>query len=152
MPANADPITAPALRLLPTPTAPLPDLHQPTVVIADDHPGYREGLARSLAEHGFDVIGQAADGPFALALIGDLAPDVALIDVRMPGLDGIEVLEWLGLQNSDTPVVLLSAFSDPEVVTAAHRAGAAGFIDKSAGRGAICGRLDAVLRSRRPAA
>ncbi|MDQ8046715.1 MAG: response regulator transcription factor [Solirubrobacteraceae bacterium] len=143
---------ATSLALLPAPTEPERGVRLPTVVIADDHAGYREGLARSLAEQGFDVIGEAADGPFALALIQDLQPDIALVDVRMPGLDGIEVLQWLELQRCEVPVVLLSAFSEPEIVAAAHRAGAAGFIDKTAGRGAISGRLSAVVRARRPAA
>jgi two-component system nitrate/nitrite response regulator NarL len=118
------------------------------VVVADDHPLYRQGIVRALDASGeFLVIGEAGDGAAALALIRGLEPDVALLDVRMPILDGVDVVHALSLHGPDVPVVLLSAFSDKQLVGSGLQAGAAAYIDKTQDRDAICLQLATIAGS-----
>jgi|GEM_PF-1335421 len=107
------------------------------VIVADDHPMYRQGIVRALEAAGVIVLAQAGDGEIALALIRHHLPDVALLDVSMPGLDGIDVVAALARQGPDVPVVLLSAFSDEPLVRAGLQSGAATYVDKSADRDEI---------------
>lgn len=103
------------------------------VLIADDHPVYRDGLARLLADlGGFDVVGAASDGAEAVALAQDLAPDVIVMDLRMPGVDGIEATRRITATSPHIGVVVLSMFEDDELVFAAVRAGARGYLLKDA--------------------
>ena len=91
------------------------------VVLADDHPLFRDGLSRAISSHlGLELVGEATDGPGALALIEELEPDVALLDVKMPHLDGIEVCARVTRRTpvNRTRVVLLSAYLDPSLVLA----------------------------------
>jgi two-component system nitrate/nitrite response regulator NarL len=105
------------------------------VVVADDHARFRGGVVRGLqAGGGIEVVGEAGDGEAALALICEREPDVALLDVRMPGLGGLEVVAALARRAVPVPVLLLSAFTEPEVVAAALAAGAAGCLGKDAER------------------
>ena len=118
------------------------------VVVADDHPLYRQGIIRALAAYGsFHVVGEAADGVEALELIRATEPDIALLDVRMPILDGVDVVHALALHGPDVPVVLLSAFSDKQLVDSGLEAGAAAYIDKTADRDAICLQLETIADS-----
>ncbi len=113
------------------------------LVIADDHPVYRDGLARLLAEiGGFDVVGVAADGLEAVERAASLAPDVVVMDIRMPNLDGIEATRRITSANPSTGVVVLSMFEEDELVFAAVRAGARGYLLKDADEDQIA----AVLR------
>ncbi len=115
-----------------------PTLHEPLrIVVVDDHPLYRESLVRALRAAGEDVVGEGADGASALALIRDWRPDVALLDVRMPAGDGIEVVAELARSGPAVPVVLLSAFDDAPLVRAGMRAGAAAYVSKEADREVI---------------
>lgn len=117
-----------------------------TVVLADDHPLFRDGLARAVASHdGLRLVGEAEDGLVALALVQELEPDVALLDVRMPGMDGVEVCRSI-LRRSGLPtrVVLLSGHADAWLEVRARAAGAAGFLSKDASRAEICAALVAV--------
>lgn len=107
------------------------------VVVVDDHPLYREGIVRALEAAGILVVGEAGDGDAALALIRERQPDVALLDVSMPGPDGIDVVAALVRQGPAVPVVLLSAFGDPALILAGLQAGAATYINKTANRAAI---------------
>ncbi|HET8951411.1 MAG TPA: response regulator transcription factor, partial [Solirubrobacteraceae bacterium] len=112
------------------------------LVVADDHPLYREGIVRALRAHGgFEVVAEAADGAEALRLIREHEPDLALLDVRMPGLDGVDVVHALAIRGPDVPVVLLSAFTDVPLVESALAAGAAGYLDKREDRRVLCERL-----------
>jgi two-component system nitrate/nitrite response regulator NarL len=121
------------------------------VIVADDHPLYREGIVRALESTGaFDVIHQAPDGATALELIRLHEPDVAVLDVRMPGMDGIDVTAALARYGPAVPVVLLSAFDDEPLVVAGLEAGAAGYVSKTADRDAIC--LDIAAAARAPEA
>jgi two-component system nitrate/nitrite response regulator NarL len=115
-----------------------------TVVFADDHPLFRDGLARALSAHvRLELVGEAAEGVRALELIQELEPDLALLDLKMPGLDGLEVCRAVaaGSPPLRTRVVLLSAYVDPGLVARAMCAGAAGYLSKDASRTEICDAL-----------
>jgi DNA-binding NarL/FixJ family response regulator len=101
------------------------------VVLADDHTLVRQGI-RGLIELGreFEVVGEAEDGDEAIRKILALRPDVALLDVRMPGKDGLGVASALKSQGNQTPVVLLTTFDDAAVLLEAVRVGAAGLVLK----------------------
>lgn len=119
---------------------------QPTgrlrVLVADDHPLVRDGLLRALLADGrFEVVGQAADGRDAVALAEEFAPDLAVLDVRMPILDGVRALAEIVEHVPQTHVVLLSAFRDDAVIHGAMAAGAAGYLMKDIDRVAICDAL-----------
>ena len=114
------------------------------VVVADDHAGYREGVARLIDDHpGLTVVGTAADGREALAQILALQPDVALLDVRMPGHTGIEVCRLLHA-SGDAPrtrVLLITGTPDPVLSSQADEAGAVALIGKETPPLEICSRL-----------
>ena len=113
-----------------------------TVVLADDHPVYRAGLAQAIRERAdLRLLADCADGHDALAHIRTLRPDVALLDVRMGGLDGLGILEALGGARAQTRVVFLSAFEDGELVYRAMTGGATGYLSKAADRDDICDAL-----------
>ena len=119
-----------------------------TVIVADDHPLYRQGIVRALEDSGmFDVIAEAADGRAALDLIREHEPDVALLDVRMPGIDGIDVVAALARYGPPVPVVLLSAFDDEHLIQAGLEAGAAAYVRKTADRDEICLDVAAAVRA-----
>jgi two-component system, NarL family, nitrate/nitrite response regulator NarL len=125
-------------------------LKRATVVIADDHPLYREGLARAVgARPDLELLGEAGDGRKALELIHELAPDVAVLDMRMPGLRGLDVVESLTRDRATTRVLVLSAAVESSLVYAAVAAGAAGYWSKDAEREAICDAIAAIARGER---
>lgn len=104
---------------------------QPRVVLADDHPALRAGIrARLEIDESAVVVGEASDGERALDLVQQLRPDVALLDLRMPGLDGIEVATRIRMQGLPTHVVLLTALTDTELVQHALDVGVRGYVDK----------------------
>jgi DNA-binding NarL/FixJ family response regulator len=118
-----------------------------TIVVADDHALFRKGMVRAIAAtEGLTVVGEATDGTEALQLIEELVPDVALIDVRMPHLDGGELSERLADRNPQlaTQVVLISAAFRGESATRATRRGAARVLSKELTRDEICAELLAV--------
>ncbi|WP_281173211.1 response regulator transcription factor [Deinococcus pimensis] len=101
-----------------------------SVLIADDHPLFRMGLRYALAAQGFDVVAEAASGEEALVACARYRPDVALLDVKMPGLSGIDVCARLTAERPHPTVVLISTFREPAVVAAARAAGARGYLSK----------------------
>ena len=112
----------------PAPTAP----DQPAtrrVVIAEDEALIRMDLAEMLAEQGYEVVGQAADGAKAVSLAEELRPDLVILDIRMPVLDGIAAAEQIAAQRI-APVVILTAFSQRELVERARDAGAMAYLVK----------------------
>ncbi|GAA3520952.1 ANTAR domain-containing response regulator [Nocardioides daeguensis] len=112
-----------------TETAPN-DLPQPrTVVIAEDETLIRMDLAEMLAEEGYDVVGQAGDGQKAIELAEELRPDLVILDVKMPVLDGIAAAEAIAGQRI-APVVMLTAFSQRDLVERAREAGAMSYLVK----------------------
>jgi DNA-binding NarL/FixJ family response regulator len=105
-----------------------------TVLLADDQELVRAGFRLILELEGFDVVGEAGDGAVALELARELEPDVVLMDVRMPRMDGIESTRRIGLAGLRTRVLVLTTFDMDEHVYDALRAGASGFLLKDAGR------------------
>jgi two-component system nitrate/nitrite response regulator NarL len=117
------------------------------VVVADDHPLFREGIERAVRERPeLELVGAAADGREALACIRELEPRVAVLDVRLPGLDGLQVLNAVTRDGIPTRVLFLSASGDAEVVFRAVQGGAAGYFRKEADRAAILDAIAAVAR------
>lgn len=114
-----------------------------TVLIADDHGAVRAGI-RMLLETSpeITVVGEAADGRVAVSMAGALRPDIVLMDVRMPVLDGVAAA-W-ELRDSGPAVLMLTSFGLDDVILAALRAGAAGFLLKNASADEL---IDAVLRA-----
>jgi len=100
------------------------------LLLADDHTMLREGLRRSMEGEGFDVVGEASDGDEAVRMAEDLRPDVVLMDVSMPVMDGIEATRLLKERVRDTQVVMLTMHADEELIVKAVRAGAAGYLVK----------------------
>ena len=118
-----------------------------TVLIADDHPLFREAIARVIAEQPeLELVAEAADGRAALEKIRELAPDVAVIDVRMPELDGSDVLTALRDEGLPTNVVFLSAFLDSKTVYDAVAAGANAYLSKEAETDEIVAAIRAAAR------
>ena len=99
------------------------------VVIAEDEALIRMDLAEMLVEEGYDVVGQAADGAEAVRLAEELRPDLVVLDVKMPVLDGIAAAERIASQRI-APVVILTAFSQRELVERARDAGAMAYVVK----------------------
>jgi DNA-binding NarL/FixJ family response regulator len=99
-------------------------------MLADDHRMLREGLGRSMREQGFDVVGEASDGAEAVAMAQRLRPDVILMDVTMPEMDGVEACRQVRLDLPGTQVVMLTMHADQEVLASAIRAGASGYLVK----------------------
>lgn len=101
------------------------------ILIADDHPLTREALAALLNQHGFSVVGQAADGAEAIGLARELQPDLVLLDLTMPEVDGLAALPRLRNASPASEVVVLTASGTEENLLAAIRGGAAGYLLKS---------------------
>jgi DNA-binding NarL/FixJ family response regulator len=100
------------------------------VVIADDHPFYRQGLARLLSQCGVEVVGQASNGPAAIELVEQTAPDVAVVDLNMPGMSGVEVTRRLNERMPASRVLVVSVSAQEDDVTEAILAGASGYVLK----------------------
>jgi response regulator NasT len=132
----------------PVPTAPEPTIQEPRIqeptnqepptsagigglriVVAEDEALIRLDLAEMLAELGYDVVGQASDGEQAVALVQEHRPDVVIMDVKMPVLDGISAAEQIGKERI-APVIMLTAFSQKELVERARDAGVMAYIVK----------------------
>ena len=106
-----------------------PEAPSRRVVIAEDEALIRLDLAEMLAEEGYDVVGQAGDGEKAVALAEELRPDLVVLDVKMPKLDGITAAQRIAEQRI-APVVILTAFSQRELVERARDAGAMAYLVK----------------------
>jgi DNA-binding NarL/FixJ family response regulator len=104
------------------------------VLIADDHPVVRNGLSGMLAGNGFHVVGEATDGSEALALDREYGPDVILMDLRMPGMDGLTAIRELVRSGSAAKVLVLTTYDTDSYVLPAIEAGATGYLLKDAPR------------------
>lgn len=115
------------------------------ILIADDHPIYRSGLKLSLSSmDGFAVVGEAADGEEAVAATASLNPDVIVMDVNMPGLNGIDATRRITQADPEQAVLMLTMFDDADSVFAAMRAGARGYVVKGSGEDEIVAAIRAV--------
>ena len=101
------------------------------ILIVDDHPLTRDALAALLGQHGFSVVGAAGDGEEAIELAGRLQPDLVLLDLSMPGMDGLEALPRLREAAPACEVVVLTASGTEENLLGAIRGGAAGYLLKN---------------------
>ncbi len=99
-------------------------------MLADDHRMLREGLRRSMIDQGFDVVGEARDGEEAIRLAEELRPEVILMDVTMPEVDGVEATRQIRASQPDIKIVMLTMHADQDVLTSAIRAGASGYLVK----------------------
>lgn len=103
------------------------------MLVVDDHPVFRAGMVTVLQDlDGIEVVGQAADGAEAIEQVAALRPDVVLMDLRMPGVGGLEATARLRVERPDVAVVVLTMDSDDDSVFAALRAGARGYLLKEA--------------------
>jgi two-component system response regulator DegU len=100
------------------------------LMLADDHRMLREGLRRSLTDEGFDVVGEASDGEEAVRLAAQLQPEVILMDVTMPSVNGVEATRRIHQSNPAIAVVMLTMHADQSVIADALRAGASGYLVK----------------------
>src|SRR5581483_11722227 len=123
MPPTLAQLAADELETLPT--------SRVRVLVADDHPAMRRALARLVGgDEAFELVAEAVDGNAALELIDAHTPDVALLDVRMPGRDGLEVLRAVTAAGSQVRVLLISGYEDGAIAHQAISLGAAGFLSK----------------------
>lgn len=112
------------------------------VVIVDDQPVIRSGLGMIVSAHeDLELVGEASDGREAISLVESVAPDIVLMDIQMPELDGIETTRQLAARGTDVRVLILTTFGQEEYVFDAFEAGAAGFLLKTAEPRAI---IDAI--------
>jgi two-component system nitrate/nitrite response regulator NarL len=127
----------------PTPALPGARLQRlVSVGLVEDHPVFRRGLARAIAAHaGLELAFAAPDGRSGLRALRIAAPDVALVDVRMPGMSGLEVCERLACEPVRTRLLLITSSPDPALQVRAARAGAAGLLSKALSRREICAAL-----------
>jgi len=117
-----------------------------SVVVADDHPMWRDAVARDLADAGFVIVGTAADGPSALRRTRAVTPDVLVLDLNLPGLRGPEVCAELSREEVPTRILILSVSGEQQDVLDAVKAGASGYLLTSASREEF---IEAVRRTAR---
>jgi DNA-binding NarL/FixJ family response regulator len=112
-------------------SAPCHDSAVPTVLIVDDHPTFRATARQLLEAEGFDVVGEAGDGAAAFACVDRLKPDLVLLDVQLPDLDGFEIALRLLADDGCPEVVLISSRDASEYGAVVQDCGARGFIPKA---------------------
>ena len=116
------------------------------IVLADDHALFRDGVSSLLQAWGHQVVGHAAGGQEAVDLVADLEPDLVLMDVRMPGMSGVEATQAIAAVRPDMPIVMLTVSEDEEDLFAAIRAGARGYLLKDLEAAQLHTMIDAVAR------
>lgn len=110
-----------------------------TILIADDHPVYRQGLERAIKERPeLELVAASSDGREALERINQLEPDIAVVDVRMPGLDGLKIVAAVKRDGLRTKVVLLTGYEDSGAAYSALAQGAAGYVSKASDHEELC--------------
>ncbi len=122
----------------------------PRILVAEDEAIIRLDLVETLREEGYDVVAEAGRGDEALRLVGELNPDLAILDVRMPGLDGIEVAREI-VANRSAAVLILTAFGQRDLVTRAAEAGAMAYLVKPWQRSDLVPAIEMALARHRDA-
>jgi DNA-binding NarL/FixJ family response regulator len=117
------------------------------VFLADDHAILRQGLKALLEQNGFEVVGEASDGQSAIKMCHNLQPEIAIIDIGMPVLNGIEATRQIRKSCPDTKIIILTFYADEASVIAGLRAGAAGYLLKSNPFSSLIGAIEAVSNS-----
>lgn len=118
-----------------------------SVYLADDHPMYREALVRAVKQRpDFELVGEAANGEQAMREIEELKPDVAVVDVRMPRLDGLKILNAVRRDGLAVRVILLTGFLDSEPAYKALAQGAGGYLSKTIDHRVLCDTIASVAR------
>jgi DNA-binding NarL/FixJ family response regulator len=113
-------------------------------MLADDHKMLREGLRRSMVERGFDVVGEARDGGEAVDLAAALRPDVILMDVSMPDIDGVEATRQIKERFPEIRIVMLTMHADQDILADAIRNGANGYLVKDCSTDEIASAIETV--------
>lgn len=118
-----------------------------TIIVADDHQMFREGIVSLLAnENGMNVIGQAGDGEEVVRLMKHEAPDVLLLDVEMPNMDGFDTLRALKKMKLPTKVLVLTMHKSSEFIKNIMKAGASGYLQKDAGKETLLTAIQEVIQ------
>ncbi|MBI4333898.1 MAG: response regulator transcription factor [Chloroflexi bacterium] len=116
------------------------------VMVVDDHPVVRDGIRAMLAgQPGIEVVGSAGSGEEAIEKAGELKPDVILMDIRIPGMSGIEATRRIKEQFPQVAVIVLTMYDSETYVVEALRAGAAGYLVKDSSRELLCSAIEAVV-------
>jgi NarL family two-component system response regulator YdfI len=117
------------------------------ILVADDHRIVREGLRLILeSQEGFTLVGEAADGADAVRLAADLHPDVILMDLRMPGMDGITAIQKIRAADPQAAIVILTTYNEDDLMVRGLRAGARGFLLKDTDRESLFRAIRAAAR------
>jgi two-component system, NarL family, response regulator YdfI len=117
------------------------------ILVVDDHLIIREGLRLILeTEEGFDLVGEAADGAEAIRLAAELHPDIILMDLRMPGMDGLTAIERLHAEQPAIAIVILTTFNEDDLMRRGLRAGARGYLLKDTDRQTLFNTIRAAVR------
>jgi DNA-binding NarL/FixJ family response regulator len=125
-------------------------MHSIRVMVVDDHPVVRQGMRSLLSNYAdFQVVGEADNGASALERIADIAPDVVLLDFRMPGETGIDIIQRLRQAAPATKVLMLTSFDDDEYITGALRAGAHAYVLKNVSDETLASAIRAVYHGER---
>jgi len=118
------------------------------ILVADDHLIIRQGLRLIFeTEDGFELVGEAADGAEAVRLSAELHPDVVLMDLRMPGMDGLTAIEHLHREQQKVAVVILTTFNEDDLMMRGLRAGAKGYLLKDTDRETLFNTIRAASRN-----
>jgi len=117
------------------------------ILLADDHPMFRQGLKALLEKEGFDIVAEAANGHQAVTLSRQLEPDIAVLDIGMPLLNGIDAARQINKQASDTQVILLTMYEEEAYVLEALRAGVRGYVLKAQAAADLLSAIREVLRN-----
>src|SRR5215469_6900212 len=117
------------------------------VVIADDHPIVRTGLRLMLGmEEGIELVGEAADGVAAIHLISSLQPDVVLMDLRMPALDGLEAIERIRVEWPQIAIIVLTTYDEDDLMLRSLQAGVRGYLLKDSGLETVLQAIESAAR------
>jgi DNA-binding NarL/FixJ family response regulator len=111
------------------------------VLIVDDHPVVREGLRHALSAPDVEIVGEAATGKEALAAVHRLKPEILILDIRMPDMDGLTALHAIKRSDPSTAVIIFTSYEDPDYLRKAIQAGAAGYVLKATGNQELLGSI-----------